>query len=138
MKLKDFDFRIWDSNTNKFVEVLISDNIRAVPRNNDNNDNIEIELWSGFRDKNRINIYENDILRDSQGDRYVVSICDESRSWILLKLDLSPCCSLIEILQEGYVEVIGNIHENAELLKEKVLVKCKYGDMYDSKGFPKY
>lgn len=22
--------------------------------------------------------------------------------------------------------------------KEKVLIKCKYGDMYDSKGFPKY
>lgn len=32
MKLQDFDFRIWDNQTNKFVEVLIGDNIRAVPR----------------------------------------------------------------------------------------------------------
>ena len=59
MKLQDFDFRIWDSNTNKFMEVLISDNIRAVPINNNN---IDLELWTGYKDSKGVKIYENDIV----------------------------------------------------------------------------
>ncbi|MCR2091638.1 YopX family protein [Campylobacter upsaliensis] len=61
MKLKDFDFRIWDSNTNKFIEFAISDNIRAVPRENDD---LVLELWTGYFDKNGNKIYENDILKN--------------------------------------------------------------------------
>ena len=138
MKLAKFDFRIWDTTSNAYLHnpsLTITHFKSAVYENaysmevgeviDENKDereilmgcldnnrykSVEIELWSGFYDKNSKRIYENDILLDSQGDRYVVSICDESRDWILLKLDLSPCCSLIEILQEGYVEVIGNIH----------------------------
>lgn len=79
-------------------------------------DDASIEIWSGFHDKNGVLIYEGDILLDSQGDTYIVSIYDEFRSWILLELDFKPCCSLIEILREGDVEVLGNIHENADLL----------------------
>lgn len=147
MKLKGFDFRIWDTTSNAYLHnpsLTITHFKSAVYENaysmevgeviDENKDereiligcldnnrykSVEIELWSSFCDKKGKRIYENDILLDSQGDRYVVSICDESRDWILLKLDLSPCCSLIEILQEGYVEVIGNIHENVELLKKE-------------------
>lgn len=49
MKLKDFDFRIWDNSTNKFIEFAISDNIRAIPKKNDD---LVLELWSGYFDKN--------------------------------------------------------------------------------------
>ena len=129
MKLANFDFRIWDKGE-KTLTYASKDWKLGINFSNPQQDygetesvlhayydgeplcpdDCEIELWSGFYDKNGKRIYENDIFLDSQGDRYVVSICDESRDWILLKLDLSPCCSLIEILQEGYVKVIGNIH----------------------------
>lgn len=59
MKLKDFDFRIWDSNTNKFIEFAISDNIRAMPRKSDD---LVLELWTGYTDIKDACIYENDII----------------------------------------------------------------------------
>lgn len=52
MRLKDFDFRIWDNSTDKFIELAISDNIRAIPRKNDD---LVLELWSGFYDSKGAN-----------------------------------------------------------------------------------
>ena len=121
MKLKDFDFRIWDSNTNKFVEVLISDNIRAVPRNNDNNDNIEIELWSGFYDSKGTKIYEGDIVCIDSNE-YIIGF-DNSEFYLVNKeayiqrdeeMVLGRVKDRMQISAD--IEVIGNIHENAELL----------------------
>lgn len=137
MKLQDFDFRIWDSNTNKFIELNISDNIRAVPRENDS---LVLELWTGYKDTKGTRIYENDIIRTDKGEIFSVVQDGEISAWGLLDSDSCPCCSLAEVMFESEkVEVLGNIHENGELLKkEKVLVKTKYSDLYDSKGFPKY
>ena len=59
MRLQDFDFRIWDNSTDKFIELNISDNIRAVPRKNDD---LVLELWSGFYDSKGAKIYEGDIV----------------------------------------------------------------------------
>ena len=150
MKLAEFDFRIWDSNINKFVEVLIGDNIRVVPRNDDN---IEIELWSGFYDKNGKKIYEGDIVKYDSNTAPLVVVFERNTFYIVdtsIEKHLQVDCGtrlqgIYENRINGYkenkiecVEVLGNIHENAKLSKEKVIVKCKYGDMYDSKGFPKY
>lgn len=135
MKLQDLDFRIWNNSTNKFIELNISYNIRAIPRKNDD---LVLELWSGFYDSKGTRIYENDIIRTDKGEIFSVVQDGEITAWGLLK-NGCPYCSLAEVMFESdRVEVLGNIHENAKLSKEKVIVKCKYGDMYDSKGFPKY
>ncbi|EAI6219885.1 hypothetical protein CA152_07575 [Campylobacter upsaliensis] len=65
MKLKDFDFRVWDNQTNKFIEFAISDNIRTMPRKNDD---LVLELWTGYFDKKGNKIYENDILKNEALD----------------------------------------------------------------------
>lgn len=154
MKLQDFDFRIWDSNINKFVKVLIDDNIRVVPRNDDN---IEIELWSGFYDKNGKKIYEGDIVKYDSRTKPLVAVFERSTFYIVdtsIEKHLQVDCGtrlqgIYENGNNGYtnnklecLEVIGNIHENADLLeKERGLImriECKYEDIYDSKGFPKY
>ena len=137
MKLQEFDFRIWDTNTNKFIELAISDNIRAIPRKNDD---LVLELWTGYIDTKGIRIYENDII-NADGHIFSVSgVGGEVTAWNLLDSDGYPCCSLAEVMFESErAEVIGNTHENADLLKTvKVLIKTKYRDLYDSKGFPKY
>lgn len=92
MKLQDFDFRIWD-NGQKYA----GDVVKKYMRLSGFSDDAEVELWSGFYDSKGVKIYESDIVQDSQGNTLVVSN------------------SVIAIIKKIDVEVIGNIHENAEL-----------------------
>ncbi|EIA4392042.1 YopX family protein [Campylobacter upsaliensis] len=135
MKLKDFDFRIWDSNTNKFIEFAISDNIRAIPRKSDD---LVLELWSGYFDKNGKKIYEGDIIKyvyvfnHTLLDKYMlkrlpkkvsigyVGIDDFLGFRILKNKELQ--CFMKDVTN---IEIIGNIHENADLLKEQDEAKRK-------------
>lgn len=97
MKLKDFDFRIWHKDSESFVDMKVSGtDLRIIPTDDDD---MELELWSGFYDSKGVKIYDGDIVQDSQGNTLVVSD------------------SVIAIIKKIDVEVIGNIHENAELLK---------------------
>lgn len=129
MRLKDFDFRIWDSNTNKFIEVAISDNIRAIPRKNDD---LVLELWSGFYDSKGAKIYEGDIVKYRSNTPPLVAVLEKSTFYIVdtsIEKDLQVDCGtrlqgIYENRSNGYtnnklecVQVLGNIHENAELLK---------------------
>ena len=117
MKLENFDFRIWNNSTNKFIELNISDNIRALPRKNDD---LVLELWTGYIDTKGTRIYENDIIRTDKGETFSVKQDGEITAWGLLDSDSRPCCSLAEVMFESKkVEVIGNTHENAELLKKE-------------------
>lgn len=97
MKLKDFDFRIWHKESESFVDMVVSGtDLRIIPTDDDD---MELELWSGFYDSKGVKIYEGDIVQDNEGNTLVVSD------------------SVIAIIKKIDAEVIGNIHENAELLK---------------------
>lgn len=129
MKLKDFDFRIWDSNTNKFIELAISDNIRAIPRKNDD---LVLELWSGFYDSKGAKIYEGDIVKYDSRTNPLVVVFERNTFYIVdtsIEKHLQVDCGtrlqgIYDNRSNGYtnqklecLEVLGNIHENAELLK---------------------
>ncbi|EAI8300360.1 hypothetical protein CT954_01365 [Campylobacter jejuni] len=135
MKLQDFDFRIWDNSTNKFIEFAISDNIRAIPRKSDD---LELELWSGYFDKNGKKIYEGDIIKYVYVFKHAlldkgmlkrlpkkvsigyVGIDDFLGFRILKNKELQ--CFMKDVTN---IEIIGNIHENADLLKEQDEAKRK-------------
>ena len=129
MKLKDFDFRIWDNSTDKFIELNISDNIRAIPRENDD---LVLELWSGFYDSKGAKIYEGDIVKYRSNTTPLVAVFERNTFYIIdtsIEKHLQVDCamhlqSLYENRDKGYtnnklecLEVLGNIHENADLLK---------------------
>ena len=131
MKLQDFDFRIWNSNTNKFIELNISYNIRAIPRNNDD---LVLELWSGFYDCKGTKIYEGDIVKYDSRTKPLVAVFERSTFYIVdtsIEKHLQVDCGtrlqgIYDNRSNGYtnqklecLEVLGNIHENAELLKEQ-------------------
>ncbi|EAJ9544030.1 hypothetical protein E5B64_09985, partial [Campylobacter jejuni] len=67
MKLKDFDFRIWDKNytgcdnKNCKCQSNFIYGEEAKIRLSEFNNDAEIELWTGYFDKNGNKIYENDI-----------------------------------------------------------------------------
>lgn len=128
MKLKDFDFRIYNENhkgcgnkdckcQSKYILGEHAKNMLSEFMGKD----VEIELWTGLRDRNGKKIYENDII----------TLCHFAQKWI----------GVVRFGRNGFVitskdenaeqggelsyfekyfydfEVIGNIHENPELLK---------------------
>lgn len=128
MKLKDFDFRIYDNNTNKFIKLNISDNIRAMPRENDD---LILELWTGFYDDKGGKIYEGDIVKYIANKTLLVAVFEKNTFYIVdtsIEKHLQVDCGtrlqgIYENKSNGYkdnklgcLEVLGNIHENKELL----------------------
>lgn len=80
-----------------------------------------VEQYTGLKDKNGKEIYEGDIVEEAQGRRNVVTFDTE---------DIGSCgCCVPEFWGSGFrvsissspdrCEVIGNIHENPELLRRK-------------------
>lgn len=122
MKLQDIDFRVWDNEAkeyNKDKEVLLSsDNkiyrIHTITGELQQlrDEFLEIEFWTGLIDSDGLKIYEGDIVKIensvgviefSLGIGSYVRYCDKSISLGAL---------------HPYIEkIIGNIHENPELLE---------------------
>lgn len=78
-------------------------------------DEIVIEQFTGLKDKNSTEIYEGDILIDDTGEPI--------EYWVVKFSDggfVGECAGVAESLFElTNLEVVGNIHENPELVEEK-------------------
>ncbi len=131
MKLKDFDFRIWHKNSESFMVIKVSGTDLRIILTYD--DSMELELWSGFYDSKGVKIYEGDIVKYRSYTTPLVAVLERSTFYIVdtsIEKHLQVDCamhlqSLYENRDKGYtnnklecLEVLGNIHENAELLKE--------------------
>ncbi|EGF1229262.1 hypothetical protein IB030_000779 [Campylobacter jejuni] len=128
MKLKDFDFRIWNknhkgcSNENcKCQSKFIYGEEAKVRLSEFKDEDVEIELWTGLYDKNGKKIYERDIVKaKSPYDCFLAKVSIHKKGTFYLESEsIDYIGSLIYLVKdEGYdTEIIGNIHENPELLK---------------------
>lgn len=106
-----FIFEIYDKNdTDLWYTRLLSD---------PDNKRYVIERYTGLKDKNGTKIYEGDIVKvEGDGEIYRVE-------WIYSGFGLEPRYNsprypiLGNVKLRKKIEVIGNIHENPELLEEK-------------------
>lgn len=78
--------------------------------------------YTGLTDINGVKMFEGDIVEITsvynKGKRYIVYYSEDRRGWFpFARGDGCGCCEH-EVEDEGYCEVIGNIHEDPELLNE--------------------
>ncbi|HED7918782.1 TPA: hypothetical protein R6B24_000111 [Campylobacter coli] len=129
MKLKDFDFRIWSELEKGYIEYPALAKLNSVLpakvhyvnelipciKFDERDDEKELELWTGHFDKNDERIYEGDVvfLDDIQKNGFVIKREDNE-----YRVEFNKNYTLgLEILNKGNLLIVGNIHENPELLK---------------------
>ncbi len=126
MKLQDFDFRIWDKDEKCFLDPYTKS--RAVVKNLPNEKllNLEIELFTGLCDKNGNKIYEGDILyyfKDcSEGEVFKYQVLFKEGAFYLFETydGFVDDEDLIAEFDLKELQVMGNIHENKELLNVRL------------------
>ena len=101
---------------NLMIQVSNTDSLAVIPDT--------VGQFTGLHDKNGKEIYEGDIIRGNCGHgevRHLISFYDMIASFVaemLPDIDISDYCSLSQIWILKYnKDVIGNIHDNPELLK---------------------
>ncbi|EJD1796184.1 hypothetical protein M1P47_001130 [Campylobacter coli] len=146
MKLKDFDFRVWDgrkyvNNIKGGVYIHKKDtDVKCLNRNQAcydyefqlddlDNSNLEIELFTGYYDYKGNKIYIGDIIEclvftnEKNSEIFYEIICFDMELGLCSKLSNGDGGYLFDLLRDKNnktikdVYVVGNIHENKELLK---------------------
>ncbi|EHB2851747.1 hypothetical protein JYF24_001037 [Campylobacter coli] len=146
MKLKDFDFRIWDgrkyvNNIKGGVYIHKKDtDVKCLNRNQDcydyefqlddlDNSNLEIELFTGYYDYKGNKIYIGDIIEclvftnEKNLEIFYEIICFDMELGLCSKSSNGDGGYLFDLRRHKNnktiedVYVVGNIHENKELLK---------------------
>ena len=121
--MREIKFRAFYKPNRKMYEVLTLDIIdqKALIENNDNPEvplrgyskmsDMELIQYTGLKDKHQKEIYEGDIVEYFNNELAVV-VYEHGSFWI----KGIHCMDSYHELR-GYIEVIGNIYENSELLE---------------------
>lgn len=118
--MREIEFRAWHNSSKEMVYFKDSkiDQYKALhlwDLINGNHPDGSLMQYTGLKDKNGKKIFEGDIVErryDTHlADVNLVKWHEENLQWILLRN------GIIDWLKEDPLEIIGNIHENPELLK---------------------
>lgn len=105
--MREIKFRVWDKELNEY-EIPSVYNAIIFPAITENED-IVIEQYIGLKDKNGKEIYENDLIKNEYGK--IMQVTFNHGSFIIGKYYVGT------IGAGKIIEVVGNIHENEDLLE---------------------
>jgi len=138
--MRDIKFRAWD-NGKKYNDsynermsksfslgdtIVIFDGdlipiefLKDIDRSNENKSRFELMQYTGLKDRNGVEIYEGDIIKEHFGAEVKVEFIKGCFVVDLLYEKPIELASLIMADFGNKVEVIGNIYETPELLEEE-------------------
>ncbi len=120
--MREIKFRVWD----KEDKIFVSNGFNMLVRVGESlsvNERFDFQQFTGLKDKNGVEIYEGDIIKYKTC--YYGRLREDNKTVIEWQNDLEHD-GFGEPLAMGYIfkgydyEVIGNVHQNPELMKEKV------------------
>jgi uncharacterized phage protein (TIGR01671 family) len=120
---RQIKFRVWDKRKNKGIHtqnMLYHAQLHRFWQDFVDYSGYELMQYTGLTDKNGKEIYEGDIIIDTQKQKYKI-IFDENHARYDLKVcgenKLSQTSYFTQIYEKKHIEVIGNKFEHPELLK---------------------
>ena len=130
-RMKELKFRIWNNSHNEFIRpdygligfcYPLDGRIAILTTNSDPIEDCVIEQYIGLKDKNGKEIYEGDIV---EYDWYIRNDKSYRTKEQVTFDDMGARLGNDRIRNCSNVEVIGNIHENPDLLEKKWTKKSK-------------
>ncbi len=122
MRLSDFDCVIWNKEEEEYEHPSQVLRILECKSSGKDISEYEIELFTGICDKKNKKIYENDILKVSNGvlEYLAKVVMNEDRSYSLYDKNSMYSGQLLSLVKQGYTfEIVGNMKQNEYLMTGK-------------------